>query len=92
MCLTKNALGMLLNRYRSVLKKCHALNIIGGMALVGALTLGATGSCAEAAGMESATDISVTNTLTTATTDAQGNVTYGDVSAAGNISAAPGTL
>ncbi|MDM8216368.1 autotransporter domain-containing protein [Desulfovibrio piger] len=87
MCLTKNALGMLLNRYRSVLKKCHALNIIGGMALVGALTLGATGSCAEAAGMESATDISVTNTLTTATTDAQGNVTYGDVSAAGNISA-----
>lgn len=70
MCLTKNALGMLLQRYRSVLKRCHMLNILGGVALAGALTLGVTGSCAEAAGMESATDINVTSTLSTATTDA----------------------
>ena len=37
--LTKGAIGNLVNKYRSVLKKCRLLNLFGTLALTGALTV-----------------------------------------------------
>ncbi len=43
---SKNAIGNLKNRYRSVLKKCNLLNVFGSLAVVGMLTIGAGSSFA----------------------------------------------
>ncbi|WP_291448385.1 hypothetical protein, partial [Desulfovibrio sp.] len=46
--LTKGAIGNLVNKYRSVLKKCRLLNLFGSLALTGALTVGAAGMAGAA--------------------------------------------
>lgn len=40
MHMSQGSLGMLIKRYRAVLKKCHMLNMLGGTLLAGALALG----------------------------------------------------
>ena len=39
--MTKRAMGNLLNRYRSVLKKCHLMNTFGSLAVASILVMGA---------------------------------------------------
>lgn len=39
--MTKRAMGNLLNRYRSVLKKCHIMNTFGSLAVASILVMGA---------------------------------------------------
>lgn len=41
--LTKGAIGNLINRYRSVLKKCHLINTFGSLAVASMLVLGGAG-------------------------------------------------
>ena len=40
MHMSQGSLGMLIKRYRAILKKCHMLNMLGGALLAGALALG----------------------------------------------------
>ncbi|WP_296304208.1 autotransporter domain-containing protein [uncultured Desulfovibrio sp.] len=40
MHMSQGSLGMLIKRYRAILKKCHMLNVLGGTLLAGALALG----------------------------------------------------
>lgn len=61
MQLSKASLSMLLRRYRSVLKKCHFFNMIGGILLAGSLVFGLPS-------IVGATDYNNTTT-TTLTTD-----------------------
>ena len=49
MQMTQGALGFLIKRYSAVLKKCRVLNMLGGLALAGALTLGGAGMAAATA-------------------------------------------
>lgn len=96
MHLSQNALSMLLKRYRSILKKCHVQNVLGGMLLAGALTLGVVGSSAEAA------SVTMDSVVTGATniTASDGNVTLregvngatGTITATGTPSANAGNI
>lgn len=97
MHLTKNALTMFLKRYRSILKKCHVLNVLGGMVLAGALTLGVAVSSAEAADVIKDTVVTGDTNITASdgsvflqagVNNATGTITAtGTPDAAGNISA-----
>ena len=40
--MTKRAMGNLVNRYRSVLKKCHLINTFGSLAVAAILVMGVT--------------------------------------------------
>ena len=45
---TQGALGMLAQRYRGILKKCHMLNVLGGVA-ISAFLMGSAGMAVAAA-------------------------------------------
>ena len=77
--LTKGAIGNLVNRYRAVLKKCHIMNTFGSLAVAAMLVMGSAGMASAAE------DIIMTGTLQKVTIDADGNKTYGDVTATGDI-------
>ena len=62
--LTKGAIGNLVNKYRSVLKKCRLLNLFGSLALTGALTVGATGMAGAAPTWGPDQDVTITGNET----------------------------
>lgn len=82
MKLTRNALGMLVERYRSVLKKCHLLNILGTAALAGALTIGTIAGA-------SAADITIDKTVTG---NADISTADGNIYLRGGVNNASGTI
>lgn len=84
MKLTRNAVGMLVNRYRSVLKKCRMRNVLGSLALAGAITFGA-GAAFGVEGPSVTMDSVVTGTTTITATN--GNVTL-----KGGVDNATGTI
>ena len=62
--LTKGAIGNLVNKYRSVLKKCRLLNLFGTLALAGALTVGAAGMAGAAPTWGPDQDVTITGNET----------------------------
>ena len=62
--LTKGAIGNLVNKYRSVLKKCRLLNLFGTLALAGALTVGAAGMAGAAPTWGPDQDVTITDNET----------------------------
>ena len=79
---TKGAIGNLLNRYKAVLKKCHLLNTFGSLAVAGMLVMGGA-SYANAESIVSDGDIITTTTI--APRDDQGELSWEDITAGGDI-------
>lgn len=62
--MTKRAMGNLVNRYRSVLKKCHLINTFGSLAVAAILVMGVT----DGEAFSNAVGYNVTSTSTPGTT------------------------
>ena len=85
---TKGAIGNLINRYKAVLKKCHLLNTFGSLAVASMLVVGGA-SYANAESIVSEGDI--ISTTTVAPRDEQGNLSWEDITAGGDIIAFDGS-
>ncbi len=69
---TKKAMGSLVSRYRSILKKCHLLNTFGSLAVAGMLVMGGASGASGAlfnAGIEISTQPSYSIDTTTLSSD-----------------------
>lgn len=85
--LTKSAWGMLVRRYRGVLKKCHLKNMLGAIVLTGALSLGAAGGVL---GADVTMDQTVTGNVGITATDGNVILLEGVNNASGTIAATGG--
>ncbi len=82
MQLTKGAIGNLIAKYKSVLKKCHLLNVFGTLAVGGILVMGSAGIASAAV-----SEISINTTNITAK-DGTATLSDGGITGVDNSGAA----
>ena len=90
--LTKGAIGNLVNKYRSVLKKCRLLNLFGSLALTGALTVGAAGMAGAAPTWGPDQDVTITGTETLSNGGQAQSLTIGGAGNSLTVSSSNGHL